>query len=81
MKFQLSIDLTGQEHPENPRAMRAFIVMMLNQAGQAIGSGEAMAGDLTAGGAFSQSKIGAWTLIKDAPDDPREALTEVLTGA
>jgi hypothetical protein len=60
--FTLTLDLSDHEHPENPRAQRSFILQMLILAGQAIGASEAMAGELTAGGAFAQQKIGSWEL-------------------
>lgn len=37
--FILTIDLTEHEYPGNPMAQRQFVVQMLQQAGQQIGSG------------------------------------------
>jgi hypothetical protein len=37
-KFNLELDLSEHEHPENPMAQRQFVVQQLHHAAQAIGS-------------------------------------------
>jgi hypothetical protein len=82
-KFVLTLDLTDHGHPENPMVQRVFVLQMLQQAAQAIGSGYVdprvktgaggvqsdhpsgrhAQGDIVAGAAFAQKKIGSWAFL------------------
>jgi hypothetical protein len=77
VKFTLTIDVAVHEH--SPRAHRHFVGQMLDQVKQTIGSGETVAGDIVAGGAFAQKKIGAWSFTEDPSEkNPVEELQQVL---
>jgi hypothetical protein len=47
LTFTLKIDLAGHVHRHSPAAHRATVAQMLDQAKQAMASGNAMSGDLT----------------------------------
>jgi hypothetical protein len=75
--FILTLDLSGNEHPHSPMAHRHFVSEMLGRVSQQM-SGVARQGDIVAGPAFGQKKVGAWRFMTDGPDDPVEELQQIL---
>jgi hypothetical protein len=63
MTFILTLDLTDHRHPENQRAQHQTVHALLDQASQAIGSGNAREGELVYP-AGSHKVVGSWKFLE-----------------
>lgn len=69
LKFKLSIDLTGHEHPHSAMAHRVIVARLLAEAAQTFASGPIMRGDCRIVAPHTPPQIvGSWEFTDDAAD-------------